>query len=46
MRIFAVIGQGLLLSMGRSLGLGRFPGGERLVDEDDYEMNLLKTQGL
>jgi peptidoglycan/xylan/chitin deacetylase (PgdA/CDA1 family) len=39
-------GQSLLLSMGRSLGLGKFPGGERLVDDGDYEMNLLKAKGL
>ena len=38
-------GQSLLLSMGRSLGLGKYPGGERLVDDGDAEMNLLKVQG-
>jgi peptidoglycan/xylan/chitin deacetylase (PgdA/CDA1 family) len=42
----AAPGQSLLLSMGRSLGLGKFPGGERLVDDGDYDMNLLKAQGL
>ncbi|MET0856985.1 MAG: polysaccharide deacetylase family protein [Telluria sp.] len=38
----AAPGQSLLLSMGRTMGLGRFPGGERLVDDGDYEMDLLK----
>ncbi|MDB5916618.1 MAG: polysaccharide deacetylase [Massilia sp.] len=41
----AAPGQSLLLSMGRSLGLGKFPGGERLVDDGDVEMDLLKAQG-
>ncbi|OPZ13025.1 MAG: Polysaccharide deacetylase [Alphaproteobacteria bacterium ADurb.BinA280] len=40
-----VAGQSLLLSMARVLGLGRFPGWERLVDDADYEMALLKAQG-
>jgi peptidoglycan/xylan/chitin deacetylase (PgdA/CDA1 family) len=40
-----VAGQSLLLSMARALGLGRFPGWERLVDDADYEMALLKAQG-
>jgi peptidoglycan/xylan/chitin deacetylase (PgdA/CDA1 family) len=40
-----VAGQSLLLSMARVLGLGRFPGWERLVDDGDYEMALLKAQG-
>jgi peptidoglycan/xylan/chitin deacetylase (PgdA/CDA1 family) len=39
-------GQSLLLSMGRTLGLGKFPGGERLVDDGDYEMGMLKERGL
>jgi len=39
-------GQSLLLSMARSLGLGKFPGWERLVDDGDEEMHLLKAQGL
>lgn len=41
----AAPGQSLLLSIGRSLGLGKFPGGERLVDDGDVEMDLLKAQG-
>lgn len=40
-----VAGQSLLLSMARVLGLGRFPGWERLVDDADHEMALLKVQG-
>jgi peptidoglycan/xylan/chitin deacetylase (PgdA/CDA1 family) len=35
-------GQSLLLSMARTLGLGKFDGWERLVDDGDYEMRLLK----
>ncbi|MDB5935145.1 MAG: polysaccharide deacetylase [Massilia sp.] len=42
----AAPGQSLLLSMGRTMGLGKFPGGERLVDDGDYEMALLKERGL
>lgn len=42
----AAPGQSLLLSMGRTLGLGKFPGGERLVDDGDHEMAELKAQGL
>lgn len=42
----AAPGQSLLLSLGRTLGLGRFPGGERLVDDGDYEMAELKQLGL
>ena len=42
----AAPGQSLLLSMGRTLGLGKFPGGERLVDDGDHEMADLKQQGL
>jgi peptidoglycan/xylan/chitin deacetylase (PgdA/CDA1 family) len=34
-------GQSLLLSMAKSLGLGRFDGWERLVDDGDFEMTLL-----
>jgi peptidoglycan/xylan/chitin deacetylase (PgdA/CDA1 family) len=41
----AAPGQSLLLSLGRTLGLGKFPGGERLVDDGDYEMAELKEQG-
>ncbi|MES2758845.1 MAG: polysaccharide deacetylase family protein [Pseudomonadota bacterium] len=40
----AAPGQSLLLSMGRTMGLGKFPGGERLVDDGDYEMHLLKER--
>ncbi len=39
-------GQSLLLSMARSLGLGRFEGWARLVDDGDFEMALLKAQGV
>ncbi|MFZ6743359.1 polysaccharide deacetylase family protein [Undibacterium sp. JH2W] len=39
-------GQSLLLSMGRILGLGKFAGGERLVDDGDFEIEALKKQGL
>ncbi|WP_342120632.1 polysaccharide deacetylase family protein [Pseudoduganella sp. OTU4001] len=35
-------GQSLLLSLGRTLGLGQMPGGERLVDDGDYEIAELK----
>ncbi len=38
----AAAGQSLLLSMARTLGLGKFNGWERLVDDGDYEMELLK----
>lgn len=38
----AVAGQSLLLSMARTLGLGKFEGWERLVDDGDYEMKLLE----
>jgi len=39
-------GQSLLLSLGRILGLGPMPGGERLVDDGDYEIAELAKQGL
>lgn len=39
----AVPGQSLLLSMARSLGLGRVPGWERLVDDGDYEIAQLRA---
>ena len=39
-------GQSLLLSMGRTLGLGKYPGGERLVDDGNHEMAELKQLGL
>lgn len=38
-------GQSLLLSLGRTLGLGLMPGGERLVDDGDYEIAELAKQG-
>ena len=41
-----VAGQSLLLSLGRLLGLGRFPGGERLVDDGDFEIAELASKGL
>jgi peptidoglycan/xylan/chitin deacetylase (PgdA/CDA1 family) len=39
-------GQSLLLSMARSLGLGRFDGWARLVDDGDFEIEDLQKQGL
>lgn len=42
----AAAGQSLLLSMGRTLGLGRFEGWERLVDDGDYEIEVLKQAGI
>lgn len=39
-------GQSLLLSLGRVLGLGLMPGGERLVDDGDYEIAELAKRGL
>jgi peptidoglycan/xylan/chitin deacetylase (PgdA/CDA1 family) len=36
-------GQSLLLSMARTLGFGKFDGWERVVDDGDYEMELLKA---
>lgn len=41
----AVAGQSLLLAMARSLGLGKIEGWERLVDDGDFEIAALKTQG-
>ena len=38
-------GQSLLLSMARSLGVSKFEGWERLVDDGEFEMAALKTQG-
>jgi len=38
-------GQSLLLSMARTLGLGRFDGWERLVDDGDAEIAALEAQG-
>ena len=37
-----VAGQSILLSMARSLGLGKFSGWERLVDDGDTEIEALK----
>lgn len=42
----AAPGQSLLLSMARSLGLGKFEGWERLVDDGDFEIEALERQGL
>jgi peptidoglycan/xylan/chitin deacetylase (PgdA/CDA1 family) len=42
----AAPGQSLLLSMSRSLGVGKFPGWERLVDDGDAEMAELKQLGI
>jgi peptidoglycan-N-acetylglucosamine deacetylase len=42
----AAAGQSLLLSMARSLGLGKFEGLERLLDDGDYEIAALKAQGM
>ncbi|HEY0590119.1 MAG TPA: polysaccharide deacetylase family protein [Pseudoduganella sp.] len=39
-------GQSLLLSLGRTLGPGLMPGGERLVDDGDYEISELAKNGL
>lgn len=41
-----VAGQSLLLSLGRLLGMGLMPGGERLVDDGDYEIEELAKKGL
>ncbi|MFZ6656749.1 polysaccharide deacetylase family protein [Undibacterium sp. TJN19] len=42
----AAAGQSLLLSMARTLGMAKFAGWERLVDDGDFEMEALKRQGL
>lgn len=39
----AAPGQSLLLSMARTLGLGKFEGWERLVDDGDAEIDTLKA---
>jgi peptidoglycan/xylan/chitin deacetylase (PgdA/CDA1 family) len=41
-----VAGQSLLLSMARSLGIGKLAEWERLVDDGDAEIAALKAQGL
>jgi hypothetical protein len=41
-----VAGQSLLLSMARSLGLSKFRGWDRLVDDGDFEIAALKAQGI
>ncbi|MGZ3183166.1 MAG: polysaccharide deacetylase family protein [Telluria sp.] len=41
----AAAGQSLLLSMARTLGLGRFDGWERLVDDGDFEIEALRRHG-
>ncbi|MEO8384306.1 MAG: polysaccharide deacetylase family protein [Betaproteobacteria bacterium] len=41
-----VAGQSLLLSMARTLGLGKFDGWERLVDDGDFEIGELKRAGM
>ena len=42
--ISPVTGQSLLLSLARSLGLGRFEGWERLVDDGDHEIGQLSKK--
>ncbi len=42
----AAPGQSLLLSMARTLGLGKVEGWERLVDDGDFEIAALKAAGL
>ncbi|MFL6657030.1 MAG: polysaccharide deacetylase family protein [Massilia sp.] len=42
----AAAGQSLLLSMARSLGVGKFAGWLRLVDDGDADIDSLKAQGL
>ena len=42
----AAPGQSLLLSMARTLGMGKFEGWERLVDDGDSEIAALRAQGL
>jgi hypothetical protein len=32
--------------MARTLGMGKFDGWERVVDDGDFEMEKLKAQGL
>ena len=42
----SMAGQSLLLSIGRLMGLGKYPGGERLVDDGDFEIDALAKRGL
>jgi hypothetical protein len=42
----AAPGQSLLLSMARSMGVAKFAGWARLVDDGDFEMEALKAKGL
>lgn len=44
--ISAAAGQSILLSMARSLGLGRFPGWARLVDDGEADIDAIKASGL
>ncbi|WP_271008467.1 hypothetical protein [Paucibacter sp. B51] len=39
-------GQSLLLSLAKTLGLGKFDGWLRLHDDGDFEMAALKAKGL
>ena len=39
-------GQSLLLSMARTLGFSKFDGWTRLVDDGDFEIDVLQAQGL
>jgi peptidoglycan/xylan/chitin deacetylase (PgdA/CDA1 family) len=41
----AAAGQSLLLSMARTLGLGKFDGWERLVDDGEFEIEALRRRG-
>ena len=40
-----VPGQSLMLSVMRSKGINRWPGWERLVDDGDYEIDVIKAAG-
>ena len=40
-----VAGQSLLVSMARSLGVDKFEGWSRLMDDGDAEIDALKVQG-
>jgi peptidoglycan/xylan/chitin deacetylase (PgdA/CDA1 family) len=41
----SVAGQSLLLSIARLMGLGKFEGWERLVDDGDFEVAALRAKG-